>query len=77
MEIFRIKSAGKISKEARCLSTPTPGVRVPSFSRFGSDPEIFSVRRFALGVASERSKRATCRAVGFDYSDTNPTEVLF
>ncbi|KKT43519.1 MAG: hypothetical protein UW32_C0001G0111 [Candidatus Wolfebacteria bacterium GW2011_GWE2_44_13] len=77
MGIFRIKGAGKISEEARCLSTLILGVRVPSFCRFGGDPEIFSVRSFALGVASERSKRATCRAVGFDYSIPNPTEVLF
>ena len=46
MEIFRIKGAGKISEEARCLSAPTLGVRVPSFSRFGGDPEIFLVRDF-------------------------------
>ncbi|KKR12623.1 MAG: hypothetical protein UT41_C0001G0167 [Candidatus Wolfebacteria bacterium GW2011_GWC2_39_22] len=55
MEIFRIKGAGKISEEARCLSAPTLGVRVPSFCRFGSDPVIFSVRSFAFGVASEYS----------------------
>ncbi|HBI25431.1 MAG: hypothetical protein UT41_C0001G0456 [Candidatus Wolfebacteria bacterium GW2011_GWC2_39_22] len=49
VEIFRIKDAGKISEEARCLSAPTLGVRVPSFSHFRSDPpkyfrfEVFDV----------------------------------